>query len=212
VGEPARETPPPRSAVTLPTPTPTSAGEHAGPRRRRVPAGFVAAAVAVALGVGGLVAGARADGGGPAATGAVPGDPAAPPGTSVGDLTVTGLYIRQPASPDVAAAYLSVRNAGDEADSLESAYSGAARATTLHGRPGVVEPGSHRDSGPVPIPAGGTVTLAPGRGHIMLEGLTGTLRPGDEVSILLRFARAGQVLVEAPVIAIGAPAPTGAAS
>lgn len=200
--------------MTLPTPTPIRAGEDGGPRRgRRVPAGFVAAAVAMALGVGGLVAGAREQASGPVPAGAeAPADPAAAAGSTVGDLTVSNVYIRQPASPEVAAAYLSVRNAGAEADSLESAYCGAAEKTTLHGLPGVVEPGAHQPSGPIPVPANGTVTLAPGRGHIMLEGLTGTLRPGDKVSLLLRFARAGQVLVEAPVIAIGAPAPGGATS
>lgn len=78
----------------------------------------------------------------------------------------------------MAAAYLTVRNAGAEADSLESAYSGAAKETTLHGLPGKVEPGAHEDSGPIPVPADTTVTLAPGRGHVMLEGLTGPLRPG----------------------------------
>jgi copper(I)-binding protein len=200
--------------VSLPTtPTPIRAEDDHRPRRGRRPsAGVVAAAVAVALGVGGLVAGARDQAGGPAPAASAPGDPAAVAGTTVGDLTVTGVYIRQPASPDVAAAYLSVRNAGADPDSLQSAYSGAARETSLHGRPGVVEPGAHADSGPVPVPANGTVTLAPGRGHIMLEGLTGTLRPGDKVSLLLRFAAAGQVLVEAPVVAIGAPAPGGATS
>ena len=203
--------------MTLPTPTPIRAGDEGGSRRGRpVPAGFVAAAVAVVLGVAGLVAGAREQAGGgsaPAASGpAAPADPAAAAGTAVGDLTVSNVYIRQPASPDVAAAYLTVRNAGAAADSLESAYSGAAGTATLHGQPGVVEPSAHQASGPVPVPAGETVTLAPGRGHIMLAGLTGTLRPGDKVSLLLRFARAGQVLVEAPVIAIGAPAPTGGTS
>jgi copper(I)-binding protein len=199
--------------VTPPTtPTPIRAEDDPRPRRGRRPAaGFVAAAVAVALGVGGLVVGAREQAG-RSADAAAPVDAAATGGTAVGDVTVTGVYIRQPASPDVAAAYLSIRNAGAEADSLESAYSGAARRTTLHGQPGVVEPGAHTDSGPVPVPANGSVTLAPGRGHIMLTGLTGTLRPGDRVSLLLRFARAGQVLVEAPVIAIGAPAPGGAPS
>jgi copper(I)-binding protein len=202
--------------VTLPTtPTPIRAGDEQRPRRGRRPAaGLVAAALAVALGVGGLVVGAREQSGGAggSAPAAAPADPAAVGGTVIGDLTVTGVYIRQPASPDVAAAYLSIRNAGAEADSLESAYSGAAEQTSLHGQPGVVEPGAHADSGPVPIPARGSVTLSPGKGHIMLEGLTGTLRPGDKVSLLLRFARAGQVLLEAPVIAIGAPAPGGATS
>ena len=192
------------------TPTSTRTGDDHRRRGRRPPAGIVAAAVAVALGVGGLVAGAREQTGDSTPAASAPGDPAAVAGTTVGNLTVTGVYIRQPASPAVAAAYLSIRNAGADEDSLRSAYSGAARETTLHGQPGVVEPGAHADSGPVPIPANGSVTLAPGRGHIMLEGLTGPLRPGDEVSLLLRFAGAGQVLVEAPVIAIGAPAPGGA--
>lgn len=197
------------------TSTPSPARDARRPRPgRRLPAGFVAAAVAVALGVGGLVVGARQQAGGPAPTaaGGTPAVAAPADGVTLGDLTVSGVYIRQPASPDAAAAYLSVRNAGGDADSLVSAYSGAARKTTLHGQPGVVEPGAHADSGPVAVPAGAVVTLAPGKGHLMLEGLTGTLRPGDKVSLLLRFGRAGQALVEAPVVAIGAPAPGGATS
>jgi copper(I)-binding protein len=46
----------------------------------------------------------------------------------------------------------------------------------------------------------------------MLDGLTGPLAAGDTVSLLLRFRQAGQVLVDVPVIAIGAPAPGGATS
>ena len=46
----------------------------------------------------------------------------------------------------------------------------------------------------------------------MLDKLTGTLKAGDTVSLLLRFDKAGQVLVDVPVIAITAPAPGGATS
>lgn len=187
------------------TPTPDPAGD-----RRRLPAGFVAAALAVLLGVGGLAAGARERGAGDRA-----GTAAAPvplDAVTLGDLTVSNIYIRQPASPDVAAAYLSVRNAGGSADSLRSAYSGAAKETLVHGAAGTMRAGEEADTSPVAVPADGTVTLSPGKGHIMLDGLTGTLRAGDRVSLLLRFATAGQVLVEAPVIAIGAPAPGGATS
>lgn len=188
------------------TPTLTPAPPAAA--RRRVPAGFVAAVVAVLLGVGGLVAGAREQG-----TGSVGPVAAAPlDAVTVGDLTVSGIYIRQPASPDVAAAYLTVRNNGRTADSLRSAYSGAARQTLVHGEAGAMRAGEEADTPPVEVPADGVVTLSPGKGHIMLDGLTGALRAGDRVSLLLRFAGAGQVLVEAPVIAIGAPAPGGATS
>ena len=184
------------------TPAPTD-------RRRgaRIPAGFVAAVLAVLLGVAGLVAGAR--GQEPAgSTGTAP----TATGTTLGDLTVVDAYIRQPASPDVAAAYLSVRNDSGTADRLSSAYCGAAKTTTVHGEAGAMDSGGSAPATPVPVPANSVATLSPGKGHIMLDGLTGTLRAGDTVSLLLRFDRAGQVLVEVPVIAITAPAPGGATS
>jgi periplasmic copper chaperone A len=189
--------------TSVPNPAP------ADDRRRgsRVPAGFLAAAVAVLLGVGGLVAGARQQD--PAGPGQDAGAPAAA-GTTVGSLSVTDAYIRQPASPDVAAAYLTVRNDGDQADRLSSAYCGAATTTTVHGGQAAMEAGETAPQTPVDVPANSVVTLSPGQGHVMLDGLTGTLRAGDTVSLLLRFDRAGQVLVEVPVIAIGAPAPGGA--
>jgi copper(I)-binding protein len=186
-------------------PTPAPADDR--PRRgARLPAGYLAAVLAVLLGVAGLVAGARQQG-----TTADPGAAAAAGGgTTLGALTVTDAYIRQPASPDVAAAYLTVRNDGSDADRLSSAYCGAATTTTVHGEAGAMEFGSTAPAVPVPVPANSAVTLSPGKGHIMLDGLTGTLRAGDTVSLLLRFDQAGQVLVEVPVIAIGAPAPGGA--
>ena len=62
------------------------------------------------------------------------------------------------------------------------------------------------------VPANSVVSLTPAKGHIMLDKLTGTLKAGDTVSLLLRFDKAGQVLVDVPVIAITAPAPGGATS
>jgi copper(I)-binding protein len=62
------------------------------------------------------------------------------------------------------------------------------------------------------IPAHSSVTLSPGKGHVMIEHLVGTLKPGEIVDLELQFANAGPVVVQAPVIAINAPAPTGAAA
>jgi copper(I)-binding protein len=42
----------------------------------------------------------------------------------------------------------------------------------------------------------------------MIEKLYGSLKPGQTVNLQLSFAKAGEVLVTAPVIAIAAPAPT----
>src|SRR5215207_1843839 len=166
----------------------------------RVPAGLVAAAVAVLLGVGGLVAGAREQDGPDAGTTA----PAAA-GITVGDLAVTDVYIREPSSPEVASAYLTLRNDGDTADALVSAYCGAARTTTVHGDSAAMEAGETAPQTPVAVPANSVVSLTPAKGHIMLDGLTGPLAAGDTVSLLLRFEKAGQVLVDVPVIANGAP-------
>jgi copper(I)-binding protein len=174
-----------------------------------VPAGFLAAAVAVLLGVTGLVVGARDEAGGDSAATAA----AAPiTGTTVGDLTVYDAYIRQPASPDVAAAYLTVRNDGDTPDRLSSAYCGAATTTTVHSDSAAMQPGQEAPATPLAVPAKQVASLTPAKGHIMLDKLTGTLKAGDTVSLLLRFDKAGQVLVDVPVIAITAPAPGGATS
>lgn len=179
------------------------------PRRGfEVPAGFLAALLAVVLGVGGLVVGSRdqaGSAGSPAAAAPIS-------GTTVGDLTVYDAYIRQPASPDVAAAYLTVRNDGDQPDRLSSAYCGAATTTTVHSDSASMQPGQTAAATPLAVPARQVASLTPARGHIMLDQLTGTLKAGDTVSLLLRFDKAGQVLVDVPVIAITAPAPGGATS
>ncbi|MDQ1742946.1 MAG: Copper chaperone PCu(A)C, partial [Pseudonocardiales bacterium] len=57
-------------------------------------------------------------------------------------------------------------------------------------------------------PAGGSVSLAPGKGHVMITKLYGPLKAGQSVNLQLSFDKAGQVLVTAPVIAVTAPAPT----
>jgi copper(I)-binding protein len=58
------------------------------------------------------------------------------------------------------------------------------------------------------IPAFGSVTLSPGKAHVMIEHLLGPLRAGQTVNLELQFANAGPVDVQARVIAINAPAPT----
>jgi len=183
-------------------------------RGRGLPMGLVAAVLAVVLGVVGLVVGARDSAGRNAAGTAAPSPTPAPPvnGTTVGNLTVYDAYIRQPASPDIAAAYLTVRNEGDTADRLSSAYCGAAGTTSVHADSAAMQPGDSARSTPLRVPAGATVSLTPARGHIMLDKLTGTLAAGDTVSLLLRFDKAGQVLLDVPVISITAPAPGGATS
>ncbi|HEX6755315.1 MAG TPA: copper chaperone PCu(A)C, partial [Mycobacteriales bacterium] len=156
--------------MTVPTESPARVADERPRPGWRPSAVLVAGALVALLGVAGLVAGARQDRTAPGNQPAAPAAPAGPSApadaVSVGDITVSGIYLRQPASPGAAAAYLSMRNAGRTDDALVSVYSGAARTATLHA-------GAMTGAGPIALPAGGTVTLSPGNGHIMLGGTTG---------------------------------------
>ena len=154
----------------------------------------VAAVVAVA-GLAGLVRGAV---------------PQAAPGGALGGaatdpIVVSGAYVREPASPDVAAAYFTVYNTTGADDTLTSVITGAGQDAVLHADSNGA---MTLTAGGLRIPAHSSVTLSPGKGHVMIEHLVGTLRPGEIVDLELQFANAGPIVVQAPVIAINAPAPT----
>jgi copper(I)-binding protein len=151
----------------------------------------VAAALAGLAGFAGLI------------RGAVPLAAAGPDSVASDPIVVSGAYIREPASPDVAAAYFTVYNTTATDDTLAKVSTGAGADAELHANGSMtVTPGGLR------IPAHSSVTLSPGKGHVMIERIYGTLRPGQTVDIELDFAKAGPVIVSAKVIAIGAPAPT----
>ena len=166
----------------------------------RVPLPTVLAGVLVAVvGAAGLVRGAQ-----PLSAGGGGATSQSPP------IVITGAYVRQPAPPtDAAAAYFTVYNTTDRADRLLSVISGAGRTATLH----VVVGGQMvaAADGAV-IPAHGRLVLSVGSGHVMIQQLFGPLTPGQTVNMLVTFANAGAVEVTAPVIALGAPAPTGSST
>ena len=53
----------------------------------------------------------------------------------------------------------------------------------------------------LPIPPGTPVRMAPGGLHLMLEGLTRPLRPGDTITLRLQFRLQGPRTVQLPVLA-----------
>ena len=57
------------------------------------------------------------------------------------------------------------------------------------------------------IPAGATVTLAPGGYHLMLVGLKAPFKAGTRVPVTLVFEKAGSIDVEMDVQAMGSTAP-----
>ncbi|MEO9240490.1 MAG: copper chaperone PCu(A)C [Jatrophihabitantaceae bacterium] len=168
---------------------------------RRPPLSLLAAALVVLLGLAGLIRGALPQ----SSAGA-----ASQPGTSNADVVVGGAYVREPANGINAAAYFTVYNTTDKADTLVSVTSGAGAQTSLHTDSA---DGSMQDApaGGLTIPAHGSLSLTPGKGHAMIEKLYGTLKAGQSVNLQFTFGVAGQVLVTAPVIGVSAPAPTAGA-
>jgi copper(I)-binding protein len=135
--------------------------------------------------------------------------PAAAAPVTAGDLTIDGTWTRAtPPGAPTAGGYLTITNNGTEADTLTGVSSPVAGMSSLHmmeTKDGVMS--MHEVDGGVPIPPGGTVTLAPGGYHIMFMGLTGALKQGETLPVTLMFAKAGKVEVIFPILAIGAKGP-----
>jgi copper(I)-binding protein len=159
----------------------------------RLPASaFVAAAVAV-VGFAGLIRGAVPQ----AASGGLG-------GAATDPIVVSGAYVREPASPDVAAAYFTVYNTTGVPDALLSVTSGAGGVAELHT---YVNGVMTAVSGAVAIPAHGSLVLTTGGPHVMISKLIGTVKAGQTVTLELLFQNAGPITVSAPVLAYGTPAP-----
>ncbi|HVY65477.1 MAG TPA: copper chaperone PCu(A)C [Gammaproteobacteria bacterium] len=97
------------------------------------------------------------------------------------------------------AAYLTIQG-GDAADTLTGVRSGVAAKVEIHT---TMQHDGVMHMMPVeslPIPAHGTVKLAPGGEHLMLTGLTRALTPGQSVTITLQFEHAGAMDVTFPVV------------
>lgn len=122
--------------------------------------------------------------------------------TTAALLTVTGQYLREPANPNVAAAYFTVRNDGGREEALTSVASDSAARAEMHGEAG----GKMTTLSAPRIPAHGTLVFTAGANHVMLMSPR-ALKAGDHVMLTLNFAHSPAVTVDAPVVAIEAPAP-----
>ena len=136
--------------------------------------------------------------------------PAVPIGTAkAGDLTISAAWTRQaPPGAKVGGGYLVVRNDGTEPDRLIGGAAAFAGRVEIHEM--AVSDGVMRMApieGGLEIAPGATVELKPGGYHVMFMEMTDTPRRGDTVPVTLTFQRAGDVTVQMPVAAIGAPGP-----
>ena len=97
------------------------------------------------------------------------------------------------------AAYMLLRNSGDETDRLVSATSDVAKSVEMHISQTEDDVTSMRPVEYIEVPAGGETELKPGGLHIMLVGLKHELKAGDTVRLALTFEKAGTLSVEAEV-------------
>jgi len=113
---------------------------------------------------------------------------------TVGDLVVENPWARESVTR-TGAAYLTVRNGGDEDDRLIGVSAEIADQAALHSsmmQDGVMR---MRPVEAVEVPAGGEAVLEPGGVHIMLVGLKGRLEEGQSFALTLEFEKAGEVEV-----------------
>jgi len=136
-----------------------------------------------------------------------PAQPQAPGAVTVGPLALENGWTRAAGQGGQGAGFLIIRNTGTEADRLVAASSPAAARVELHTSLREGDVMRMRPVENIPVPAGGSVTLAPGGLHMMLIGLTRPLVVGQTVPVSLRFERAGQVTVNMTVQAAGARTP-----
>jgi hypothetical protein len=126
----------------------------------------------------------------------------------LGDLNLTAPFTRAtlPNAP-VGGGFLSIENAGGTADRLVSASSPAAAMVQIHemAMEGDVMKMRQLADG-LELPAGETVTLAPGGFHLMFMGLTQAFVEGETVPVTLVFEKAGPVELELPVMGAAADA------
>ena len=152
---------------------------------------MLAAAVSISAACAGLVIAdpASASYHGPPTTVAV--------GDRIGSLTVVDAFLPQPASPNVAAIYLTVKNSGSRPDALIAVSSAAAADSSLMTENPNGTMGSLRR---LRVPAHGQASLVPGKDHLMLEQPRRTLDVGQHVKVTLRFQRAGELSISVPVV------------
>jgi periplasmic copper chaperone A len=118
-------------------------------------------------------------------------------------LSVLDAWIRATPGSDAAAAYLILHNPSAQTISIVGVRSPRAREAMIHESTLVNGESRMRPHERVALAAGETLRLAPGGLHIMLQGVTRPLSPGEEVPIELLLEGGGIVAVTARVRALG---------
>ena len=123
----------------------------------------------------------------------------------VGGVQIENAYTRATVPGQMAAGgFMKIENKG-AADQLVSASSPVAGEVQLHEMAMDGNVMKMRQVKDIAVPAGGAVELKPGGLHLMFMNIKAPLTAGETVPVKLKFAKAGEVEVKMPVIAMGNP-------
>ncbi len=122
------------------------------------------------------------------------------PSAAGGPMTFRNVWVRSAGSGGMTAAYFDVTNGQTVEDALTGVTSSVAGSAGLHetvedssGMMGMQEVAS------VPVPAGGTVTFAPGGLHVMLMDLKQDLTAGGRVDLTIATRGSGSIVLSAEI-------------
>ena len=131
---------------------------------------------------------------------------------TAGDLVIQHPWSRAtPGGAQTAGGYVTILNRGTASDRLVGGSFEAASGFELHDMSMDAGVMRMRATGPLTIPAHGSLTLTPVGRHAMLTGLKHGLKKGEQVRGTLVFEHAGTVPVQFDVEGIGAREPGGGA-
>ncbi len=119
---------------------------------------------------------------------------------SAADVAVNSPWVRASlVQSEITAGYLEITNSGKTDDALVAASSPVAGRVEIHTMKmadGVMQ---MRKLEKLDVPAGKTVTLAPGGDHLMFFELKQTLKKGESVPVTLTFEKSGEQKISAAV-------------
>lgn len=127
------------------------------------------------------------------------------------DVVVDGAWSRASIGTSrPGAAYMTIRNSGDEAVTLTGLKTDLAMRPEVH-RTITNDQGvsSMAPAGEIEIAPGKTVALAPGGLHAMLMMLQHPMVEGETFEMTLTFSDGGAVMVEVPILGMAARGPEG---
>lgn len=128
---------------------------------------------------------------------------------TVGALTIESPWSRaMPPGARAGIGFMTIANTGSEPDRLVGGASSAAGRIEIHEMAVIDNIMKMREvAGGLEIPAGGSVALKPGGYHVMFLDVPSSFVEGSDLTVTLKFEKAGDVTVVMPVGSIGAAGP-----